>query len=117
MRANSPPAAAALVTGSAGTGVYWECLHGEGYSYLELGKHSRSAETVYFNERSGNQRSFHLVIPAGVMDEGTKYKFRLVATNEKLGTSEATTIIETVTLPKARNCRVRTNIAFDAKTL
>ena len=55
------------------------------------------------------ERPFHLEIPAGTMEEGAKYKFRLTAAaNGPAGaqTASVSTILETMALPIVPNCSV-----------
>ena len=51
------------------------------------------------------ERPFHLEIPAGTMEEGAKYKFRLTASTAAQ-TASVSTILETMALPIVPNCSV-----------
>lgn len=81
-------------------------MNEEGFSYINLAKHSRSGRSRTFKQGNVNVKPFHLVIPKNVLKEGTKYKFRLVAVNEERVKSSITTVLKTVVLPKLPTCAV-----------
>ncbi|XP_059089873.1 uncharacterized protein LOC131885747 isoform X2 [Tigriopus californicus] len=95
----------ALVTGSQGTCVHWECVLAEGFAFIDLSEHTKSAQVVCFTGTS-SQRGFHLVIPGGVLEGKTRYKFRLVARNPLLGISDASTVITTLEPPNEGTCEI-----------
>ena len=100
------PLPAALISGAEGTCVQWESQREDGYSYINLAEHSRSAELVCFDRDGADERGFHLVIPANVLDPRSKYKFRLTASNPSFEDSFVTTEIRTMTLPQLGVCEV-----------
>ncbi len=94
----------AAVENAEGTCVYWECVKEEDTLCVDLSAHSKSAESVCFS--SGKSvRGFHLVIPGGVLEAGSRYKFRAVGSNKE-GKGSATTVVETMNRPTEGSCEV-----------
>lgn len=96
----------ALIDGADGTCVRWESLSQDGYSYINLVEHSRSAELICFDENTAEERGFHLVIPGNVLDSSSMYMFKLIASNPSYENSFVTTQIKTMNLPEMGSCEV-----------
>ena len=97
----------AVVRAPAGTRVSWECVNEEDFDYFDLAKFSASGVSTTFSGGATGvrERPFHLEIPAGTMEEGAKYKFRLTASTAAQ-TASVSTILETMALPIVPNCSV-----------
>ena len=87
-------------------------MNEDGFDYFDLAKVSASGVPTTFNGGGGGkakngvrERPFHLEIPAGAMEEGAKYKFRLTATSNAQ-TASVSTVLETMALPIVPNCTV-----------
>ncbi len=95
----------ALVRGSQGTTVHWECMVAEGFGYVDLGRMSRSGIPTRFDSTT-DQRSFNLVLKANTLKPNTRYKFRLIAINGNRMQTSAATVLKAVDLPKPPDCSV-----------
>ena len=91
-------------------------MNEDGFDYFDLVKVSASGVPTTFGGGGGGkakngvrERPFHLEIPAGAMEEGAKYKFRLTATSNAQ-TASVSTVLETMALPIVPNCTVSKKI-------
>jgi len=85
------------------TNVTWECVQEDGYAFIDLSVAENVLTDVRFTftkavGKASASRSFALVIPANVLAEGVKYKFRLTVAH-KDSTAFAETIITTNAAP------------------
>ena len=74
-------------------------MNEDGFDYFDLAKVSASGVPTTFSgggkSKKVRERPFHLEIPAGTMEEGAKYKFRLTASTAAQ-TASVSTILETM---------------------